>query len=492
MNGRRLCAALNRGDSLEFMGMGSLMGQMEYSKPRVMVVPYPAQGHINPMLQFAKRLVSKNVMVTFVMTEASREDIFQAQDASISSQELQFETISDGLPLDFDRSKDFEMTMQMFRKMGVLSLINLIERLDAQGNNICCIIYDSFLPWVPEVANKFDIPLAFFWTQSCAVYSIYYHFSRGLTIPVDGAGKTMDEIEIPGLPWLNVSELPSFLQPSNSYAFLLRLVMDQFDPLSEAKWVLGNSFEEIESEEINSVKSIAPIRTVGPLLPSAFLDAQNTSDTEYGAHLWKAAKCMDWLNTKEPASVVYVSFGSFGVLSKEQIHEIALGLKASGCSFIWVIRPPNSEECLPEDFLYETSEQGLVVPWCSQLEVLSHASAAAFMTHCGWNSTLESLTLGVPILAVPQWTDQTTNSKYIAEKWKTGLRLHKRRADGLVGKEEVEKCIKMIMETEVGVELRENALRWKTLSREAMMEGGSSDKNIEEFVQEILGKEWRS
>lgn len=159
------------------------MRHMESSKPRVMVVPYPAQGHINPMLQFAKRLVSKKAMVTFVMTEASREDIFQAQDASISSQELQFETISDGLPLDFDRSKDFEMTMQMFRKMGVLSLTNLIERLDAQGNDICCIVYDSFLPWVTEVANKFNIPLAFFWTQSCAVYSIYYHFSRGLSMP---------------------------------------------------------------------------------------------------------------------------------------------------------------------------------------------------------------------------------------------------------------------------------------------------------------------
>jgi hypothetical protein len=164
-------------------GMGSLLRQMEYSKLRVMVVPYPAQGHINPMLQFAQRLVSKKVMVTFVLTEADREGMFQAQDASISSQEIQFETISDGLPLDFDRSKDLEMAMQMLCKMGGLTLTNLIERLNAQGNNISCIVYDSFLPWVPEVANKFDIPLAFFWTQSSAVYSIYYYFSRGLSMP---------------------------------------------------------------------------------------------------------------------------------------------------------------------------------------------------------------------------------------------------------------------------------------------------------------------
>lgn len=139
---------------MESRGMGSLLRQMEYSKLCVMVVPYPAQGHINPMLQFAQRLVSKKVMVTFVMTEADREDMFQAQDASISSQEIQFETISDGLPLDFDRSKDLEMAMQMLCKMGGLTLTNLIERLNAQGNNISCIVYDSFLPWVPEVANN--------------------------------------------------------------------------------------------------------------------------------------------------------------------------------------------------------------------------------------------------------------------------------------------------------------------------------------------------
>jgi pathogen-inducible salicylic acid glucosyltransferase len=270
--------------------------------------------------------------------------------------------------------------------------------------------------------------------------------------------------------------------------------LDPFKTLSEATWILGNTFDGLESEEINSMKSIAPIRTVGPLIPSAFLDGRNPEDTDFGAHLWKITNCMDWLNTKEPASVVYVSFGSITVLSKEQTQEIALGLKASGHSFIWVIRPSsskediNSEENLPEGFLTETSWQGLVVPWCPQLQVLSHASIGAFMTHCGWNSTLESLSFGVPLLALPQWSDQTTNSLYISEKWKTGLRVNKRSADGLVGKEDVEKCIKMVMESELGVELRENALRWKKLSREAMGEAGSSNENIEEFVEDIVSR----
>lgn len=478
--------------------MQSLSG-LESRKLYVLVVPYPSQGHINPMLQFAKRLAYKNLEVILVTTEAIRERMLQAQDAvpgeTNSSMKVQFETISDGLSRDFNGMKNPQMRLDMLCKMGGLTLSNLIERLSAQGNNIGCIVYDSFLHWVPEVAKKFSIPVAFFWTQSCAIYSIYYHFSTGLVISGDGTEKPTDLIEIPGLPLLNVSDLPTFLQPSKTNETFMRLVMDQFKTFTEATWILGNSFVGLESEEINSMKSIAPMRTVGPLVPSAFLNGRDPEDTDTGAHFWKTANCMDWLNSKELGSVVYVSFGSLTVLSKEQTREIALGLKASGCCFLWVIRPPsnskeqmNSEENLPEGFLTECSGKGLVVPWCPQLQVLSHASVGAFMTHCGWNSTLESLSLGVPLLAFPQWSDQTTNSLYIVEKWKTGLRLKTRSADGVVGKEDVEKSIRTIMESELGVQLRENALRLKKLSREAMGDGGSSDENLQEFVQEIVAR----
>lgn len=459
--------------------------ELERYKPHVLVVPAPTQGHINPMLQFAKRLVSKSVMVTFVITEASRVSMLQAQNAVPGESDVQFETISDGFPLDFDRSKDTDAFIQMLVKMGTPALENLIERLNAQGNKISCIIYDSFLPWVLEVATKFNIPAAFFWTQSCAVYAIYHSFFSGLE-------KIPEAIEISGLPLLSESDMPTLLQPSNCYPFMFQQAMDQFKSLPKATWVLGNSFSELESEEIDSMKSIAPIRTVGPLIPSASLDGGNLTDTASVAHMWKATNCTDWLNTKEPESVVYVSFGSLAVLSKEQMHEIALGLKVSGYCFLWVIRPPsseveiNSEETLPAGFLNETAGQGLVVPWCHQLQVLSHASVGAFMTHCGWNSTLESVSFGVPMLALPQWSDQTTNSAYVERKWNMGMRLKKREADGLVGKEEVEKCLKTVMESQLGGEMRKNALQWKKLSKEAMVKGGSSERNIQEFVDEVI------
>jgi len=243
------------------------------------------------------------------------------------------------------------------------------------------------------------------------------------------------------------------------------------------------------------LKAIAPIRGVGPLIPSAFLDGRNARDADSVADMWKTVNCMDWLNSNQPGSVVYVSFGSLAVLSKEQNQEIALGLKASGYSFLWVIRPASSKseihsdsENLREGFENQSSEQGLVVPWCPQLEVLSHRSVGAFITHCGWNSTLEALSLGVPVLAIPQWSDQPTNSLCIAEKWKTGLRLSKGSADGVVGRDEVEKGIRAIMESEHGIALRTNASRCSRLASEAMVEGGSSDKNMDEFVAEMAAK----
>lgn len=158
--------------------MESLM-MFDYSQLRVLVVSFPTQGHINPLLQFAKRLASKNLEVTFVTTEASRKSMLQAQTtvsgASEKREEVRFETISDGLPADFDRN-NVDIVADMLSKMGEVTLGNLIDRLNAEGNRISCIVYDSIFPWIPKVANKFSIPSAFFWTQSCAVFSIYHHF----------------------------------------------------------------------------------------------------------------------------------------------------------------------------------------------------------------------------------------------------------------------------------------------------------------------------
>jgi len=159
-------------------------------------------------------------------------------------------------------------------------------------------------------------------------------------------------------------------------------------------------------------------------------------------------------------------------------------LRMSNRCFLWIVRA-SEEVKLPKSFVEETSEKGLVVRWCSQLEVLAHEAVGCFVTHCGWNSTLEALSFGVPMVAVPQWSDQSTNAKYIMDVWKIGL---KALVDekGLVKRDALEHCVREIMEGERGKEIKKNACKWRKLAKEAVDEGGSSDKNIEDFVAKLV------
>ena len=228
-----------------------------------------------------------------------------------------------------------------------------------------------------------------------------------------------------------------------------------------------------------------PFKTIGPAIPSMYLDKRLKDDKEYGLNLFKPVMdiCMKWLDTKEIGSVVYISFGSMATLGEEQMEEITWGLKNSNCYFLWVVRDAE-EKKLPNNFLQETAEKGLVVSWCPQLEVLAHKAVGCFMTHCGWNSTLEALSLGVPMIAMPLWSDQTTNAKNIMDVWKVGIRV-KVDENGIGTKEEIELCIREVIEGERGKEMKRNSMKWKELTKEAVNEDGSSDKNIEEFVTKL-------
>ena len=134
-----------------------------------------------------------------------------------------------------------------------------------------------------------------------------------------------------------------------------------------------------------------PIKTIGPAIPSTYLDERLEDDKEYGLNLFNPNVdiCTKWLNSKETGSVVYTSFGSLAALGEEQMEELTWGLKNSNFYFLCVVRE-SEEKKLPNNFIEETVEKGLVVPWCPQLEVLAHKAVGCFVTHCGWNSTLEA------------------------------------------------------------------------------------------------------
>lgn len=225
------------------------------------------------------------------------------------------------------------------------------------------------------------------------------------------------------------------------------------------------------------------------MVPAAYLDGRIEDDKGYGASLWEPLSddYIKWLETKPPKSVVYVSFGSMVSLTLEQMEEIAWGLKESGLHFLWVVKESEQDK-LPDGFVDSTKENGLIVTWCNQLEMLENQAIGCFVTHCGWNSTLEGLSLGVPMVGVPKWTDQLTDAKFVEEIWGVGLRA-KEDDKGVVRKEELVMCLKEVMEGERSQQIKKNASKWRELAKKAVSEGGSSDKNINEFVQHLVQKD---
>ncbi|KAJ4959327.1 hypothetical protein NE237_026438 [Protea cynaroides] len=195
---------------------------------------------------------------------------------------------------------------------------------------------------------------------------------------------------------------------------------------------------------------------------------------------------MEWLNSKTNASVVYVSFGSLSELSKPQMEAIENGLLESRRPFLWVIRKGEEDKEKIMATFEQKNQGGLIVPWCSQVEVLSHPSVGCFVTHCGWNSTLEGLVAGIPMVAFPQWSDQPTNAKLIQDVWRTGVRVKVSDEDGIAKSEEIVRCLETVMEGESGEEMRKAAKRWSVLSREAVKDGGSSDRSVRAFMEEIV------
>ncbi|KAM3702243.1 hypothetical protein ACJW31_04G011300 [Castanea mollissima] len=446
-------------------------------KTHILVIPYPVQGHINPMLQFSKRLATKGARVTLVATSTIRNSMQALQGAS----SVNIKIISDGSEGE-ETVESLIATVDRFKDVVSQSLAEYIEKLNSSKYPPKFIVYDCALPWALDVARKYGIDGAPFYTQSCAVNVVYYHFKKGtVRLPVEEP-----TVSLPSMPKLAINDLSSLLSNPSSYPPLLNLFLDQFSNFLEAKWIFFSSFKELELEVVNWMASQKwPIKTIGPTIPSMYLDKRLEDDKEYGLHLFKpdVDACIKWLDTKETNSVIYTSFGSLASLGEEQMQELTWGLKNSNCYFLWVVRETEQKK-LPTNFLQETAEKGLVVSWCSQLEVLAHKAIGCFMTHCGWNSTLEALSLGVPMVAMPQWTDQPTNAKFIADVWKVGVRI-KLDERGIATKEEIEFCIREVIEDERGKEMRMNSVKWKELAKEAMDEGGSSDKNIEEFVAEL-------
>ncbi|KAK9287693.1 hypothetical protein L1049_016131 [Liquidambar formosana] len=324
-----------------------------------------------------------------------------------------------------------------------------------------------------------------------------------------------DEFLLPGFPdrcRFHRSKIHRFLRVADGTDAWSRFFQPQISHSLRSYGWLCNTAEEIEPLGLEILRNYTklPVWTIGPLLPQAMLNNNSSSSTRsvFGQRAGKEPgispeRCLQWLDSHPQSSVLYISFGSQNTISPSQMMELAIGLEESQKPFIWVIRPPFGfdlkdefrAEWLPQGFEQRTatSGQGLLVhKWAPQLEILSHKSTGAFLSHCGWNSALESLSQGVPLIGWPLAAEQAYNSKMLMEEMGVCVELTAGVQSEIVGKE-VKRVIELVMEEKgKGGEMKKKAVQIGEQMRAAVTEEGSqkgsSLRAMDDFIADILSK----
>lgn len=283
---------------------------------------------------------------------------------------------------------------------------------------------------------------------------------------------------------ISLRDLPSFIRTTDPTEYMFNFTMEVAQRSTKATGLIIHTFDALEPELVNTLSSMFPnVYTIGPQqlllnqIPS--LEEEHVKRIRYS--LWKEEpECLQWLDSKTPNSVVYVNFGSITVMSPQQLVEFGWGLANSNHNFLWIIRPDlvvGETAVLEPEFTEVNKERGFIASWCPQEEVLNHNSVGGFLTHGGWNSTMESLSAGIPMLCWPFFGDQPTNCRYMCTEWECGMEI-----DNDVKRDQVEKLVRELMDGEKGKKMKKKAMKWKEIAEKACGPGGSSSLNLDKLV----------
>ncbi|KAK3230917.1 hypothetical protein Dsin_002798 [Dipteronia sinensis] len=475
----------------------------ERPPPHAVCVPAPAQGHINPMLKLAKLLNYKGFHITFVNTEYNHNRLLRSRgpDSLNGTNTFRFETIPDGLPpSNANVSQDPQSICDSTKKTCLAPFRQLLSKLNNTSFSnvppVTCIVSDCFMSFTLKAAQELNIPNALLWPAGACSFMSFVHYpsliEKGLVPLKDMSYLTNGYMNtvvdwIPGMEGIKLKDLPTFIRTTDPDDIMMNFCLGEVENARNASALIFNTMYDLEGEILEAVSSTyPPIYTIGPLqlLLNHEIPADDNSLSTIKSNLWKEQpECLEWLDTKESSSVVYVNFGSVTVMTEQQLVEFAWGLANSKQNFLWIIRPDlviGESAILPPDFVSETKERSLLAGWCSQEQVLNHPAIGGFLTHSGWNSTIESLGGGVPMLCWPFFGDQQTNCWFCQNKWGIGFEIDS-------NKDEIERCVRELMEGEKGKQMKKKVMEWKSLAEKATtVPNGSSHLNLQKIIKEIL------
>ncbi|XP_002982652.2 UDP-glycosyltransferase 74E2 [Selaginella moellendorffii] len=431
--------------------------------PHVVVIPLPISGHTNPLLQLSVQLASLGSDITFITTSSTLQASLSALNHLCDGdqklrQAIRFQA------LEVDRNRSGYTLPESIEVMARNSdeIKKLVAASAPELGPVSLAIIDFLLI---DRLESLACNVAAFWVSSAAMLHItvnvetllkkgFLPLSRNDRSPEK---KVVDSSVIPGVPCeLSVfTDIPE--DPLDPVSFSS---MRKLKNLLKAPWLMMNTLDELEEQTLGDLRDqgFGKLVNVGPVLVGAVSSMED--------HVQK-----EWLDAQEVSSVLYVCFGTMVELPEEQVMEVGYGLEASQQSFLWVLRESSQRKL--GDFLQglrtRIGNRGLIVSWSSQIDILRHPSVGGFVTHCGWNSTLESLSSGVPMIGWPFMGDQPINCKFMVDVWRVGVRIEsKNSSDGssrIVGRSEVERASRSLMGSET---LRKRAKEIKSKAMEAM------------------------
>lgn len=470
-------------------------------KLHIYFLPMMAPGHMIPMIDIARNFSRRGAKSTIITSPSNASLFSQTIDADreagadISISLVDFPCRAAGLP---DGCENLSATTTAQMALDFLRALDLfqqpVEQILKHGDPDC-IISAAFFTWTAATAAELKIPRISFYGTGFFPMCVFTILREQR--PHDAVESETEEFEVPGLPdkiMVSRRQLPPHfkIKDENSDDPLLELTRRVLKADESGLGIIVNSFFELEPAYAAHYRKMIGNKAwhIGPV--SLF----NKSDEDKTRRGRVTQDCSSWLCSKEPNSVVYLCFGSMSIFQTPQLHEIAAALESSGLNFIWVIgnkeRDDDGADLLPPGFESRTEGRGLIIRgWAPQVQILDHEAVGGFVTHCGWNSVLEGVAAGVPMVTWPLSAEQFYNEKLVVEVLRTGVpvgaeewakRTDKREA---IGREKIEKAVAEVMGGEGGERRRGRARELGEMAKRAVEEGGSSDVDFKRLMEDI-------
>ncbi|XP_049355223.1 UDP-glycosyltransferase 73C4-like [Solanum verrucosum] len=475
-------------------------------KPHFVLLPFMAQGHMIPMIDIARLLAQRGVIITILTTRSNADRFKNVVDHAIETGlkiqvvHLYFPSVEAGLPEgceNFDMLPSMDLGLKFYDATRRLQP-QVEEMLQEMKPSPSCVISDMCFSWTTNAAHKFNIPRIVFHGTGCFTL-LCLHNLRNWEELIKIESDT-EYFQVPGLfdkIELNKKQIANVLNPRDVD---WKEIADQMKKAEEEAYgIVVNSFEDLEKEYVKGLMNAknTKVWTIGPV---SLCNKEKQDKAERGN---KASidehKCLNWLDSWELNSVLFVCLGSLSRLSTSQMVELGLGLESSKRPFIWVVRHMTDELkswLVEEDFEERVKGQGLLIHgWAPQVLILSHPSIGAFLTHCGWNSSLEGITAGVAMITWPMFAEQFINERLIVNVVKTGVKAgtespvmfgEEEKLGKQVSKDDIKKVIEEVMSEEMEAEMRrKRAKELGEKAKRAMEEGGSSYLNLTQLIQDV-------